>query len=81
MLAQLARLVDQHDRNAVADRESQVSAVADQFLAFGVIAQRRLGQRADQDLQQFRIGGALLRFGVHLRSLRRPDEIAKSAAN
>src|SRR5690242_2046998 len=38
-------LIDQHDRDAVADRIGKAGLVADQFLARGVIAQRPLGQR------------------------------------
>ena len=36
-----ARLVDQHDRDAVADRVGQASLLADQLVASAVVAQRR----------------------------------------
>src|SRR5438067_5661392 len=55
VVPQLARLVDQHDRNAVADRIGEPRLLADQLLRLAVVAQRRLGQRTDQNLQQFRI--------------------------
>src|ERR1700676_2079738 len=51
-VAQRAGLVDEHDRNAVADRIGETGLVADQLLRRPVIAQRPLGQRADQDLQE-----------------------------
>src|SRR5438067_2528423 len=43
VLAQCARLVDQHDRDAVADRIGEPGFLADQFLRRAVIAQRPLG--------------------------------------
>src|ERR1700736_4370237 len=43
VVAQRARLVDQHDRDAVADRIGQPRLLADQFLRRAVIAQRPLG--------------------------------------
>ena len=52
---QLAGLLGQHDRDAVAHRIGQASLAADQFACFTVIFQRALGQRTDQDLQQPRI--------------------------
>src|SRR5438105_12190328 len=55
VLPQGARLVDQHDRNAVADRISEPRLVADQLLRRAVIAQWALGQGTNQDFQQFRI--------------------------
>src|SRR3981189_1707009 len=55
VITQGARLVDQHDRDAVADRIGEPRLLADQLLRRAVIAQRPLGQWADQDLQQFRI--------------------------
>src|SRR5262249_25505930 len=52
---ELARLVDQHDRNAVADGIGQLRLFADQLLALRVIAQRSLGQRTHEDLEKFGI--------------------------
>src|SRR5947209_6207452 len=62
VVAQGARLVDQHDRNAIADRISEPRLLADQLLRLTVVAQRPLGQRADQDFQQLRVD---LRRFVH----------------
>src|SRR3954447_24922172 len=71
ILPQGARLVDQHDRNAVADRVREPRLLADQLLRRAVIAQRALGQGTNQDFQQFRID---VRGFVHavLRALRLP---------
>ena len=55
ILVQGPRLVDQHDRDAVANGIGQPGLITDQFLLFRVVAQGRLGQRTDQDLQQFGI--------------------------
>src|ERR1700680_34198 len=55
VVAQGPRLVDQHDRDAVADRIGEPRLFADQLLRCAVIAQRPLGQRADQDLEQLRV--------------------------
>src|SRR5690242_11075481 len=61
-LVDLARLFRQHDRNAVADRISEFRGARDQLLTGGVELQRSLGQRADQDLQQFGIDGVFGAF-------------------
>src|SRR5215204_552816 len=55
---QLARFLRQHDRNAVADRVGELGRAGDQLLLLGVIFQRALGQRADQDFQELRIDAA-----------------------
>src|SRR5262249_38847818 len=55
VVAQPARLVDQHDRDAVADRVGEARLLADQLLSFAVVAQWSLGQRTDEDLQQPRV--------------------------
>src|ERR1700730_14626809 len=47
VVAQRARLVDQHNRDAVADRIGEPGLLADQLLRGAVVAQRRLGQRTD----------------------------------
>src|ERR1700733_11475504 len=52
VVAEAARLVDQHDRDAVADRVGEAGLVADQLLGRAVVAQRRLGQRAGPGLQE-----------------------------
>ena len=59
----LARLFRQHDRDAVADRISELCRARDQFLPRRVEFQRTLGQRTDQDFQQFWIDGAFEAFG------------------
>ena len=41
VVAQRARLVDEHDRDAVADRVGQPCLLADQLLGFPIVAQRR----------------------------------------
>src|SRR3990170_4543340 len=60
---QPARFLRQHDRNAVADRIGQLGLARDQFLLGGVVFQRGLGQRADQDFQQLGIDAAFGPFG------------------
>src|SRR5260370_9558469 len=52
VVGQGPRLVDQHDRDAVADRIGEPRLLADQLLRRAVIAQRPLDSRADPDLQQ-----------------------------
>src|SRR6185295_9078265 len=47
-----ARLLRQHDRDAVADRVGELGRTRDQFLLLRVVFERRLGQRTDQDFQQ-----------------------------
>src|SRR5579871_4070417 len=61
-LLDLARLLGQHDRNAVADRISELCGARDQLLTGRVELERPLGQRADQDLQQFGIDGVFGAF-------------------
>src|SRR5712671_2471749 len=55
VVAQRARLVDEHDRDPVADRVGEPRLLADQLLGFVIVAQRCLGQRADENLQKLRI--------------------------
>src|SRR5216684_8001152 len=62
-LINLPGLFRQHDRNAVADRIGQFCGTRDQLLPGGVKLQRALGQRADQNFEQFRIHGAFKAFG------------------
>src|SRR3954452_21014714 len=52
------RFLRQHDRDAVADRISELGGARDQLLLLGVVLQRALGQRAHQDFEQLRIDGA-----------------------
>ena len=66
-LLQLARLLGQHDRNAVAHRIGQARLAADQLAGLAVILQRSLGQRTDQDFQQPRIDR---RLALRLRPVR-----------
>src|ERR1041384_5426181 len=55
---QRPRLVGEHDRDAVADGVGELGGTADQLLALGVVFERRLGERADQDLEELRIDDA-----------------------
>src|SRR5579885_1305162 len=50
LVAEAARFVDEHDRDAVADRIGKTRLLAHQLLRRLVVAQRRLGQRADENL-------------------------------
>src|SRR5882757_7600844 len=59
----LPRLFRQHDRDAVADRIGEFGGARDQFLLRRVEFQWTLGQRTDQDFQQFWIDGAFKAFG------------------
>src|ERR1700686_4996200 len=54
---QPAGFLGQHDRDAVADRISELGRTRDQLLLLGVIFQRTLGQRTDQDFKKLRIDG------------------------
>src|SRR5580698_4113791 len=59
---QPARFLGQHDRDAVADRKSELRRARDQLLLLGIVFKRRLGQRTDQDFQKLgidAIGGAI----------------------
>src|SRR5215211_3585814 len=49
------RLLGKHDRDAVADGISELGGARDQFLLLGVIFERRLGERAYEDLEKLRI--------------------------
>src|SRR3546814_966123 len=59
-VVQLAGFVDQHDRDAITDRIGKARLAADQFLRLGIVFQRPLGQRTDQDLQQLGIDGVVV---------------------
>src|SRR5216683_4771895 len=59
----LARLFRQHDRDAVANRISEFRRARDQFLLGRVEFKRSLGQRADQDFQEFGVYGIFEAFG------------------
>src|SRR3954449_11308394 len=50
ILAELARLVGQHDRNAVADRIGEARRLGDELLLVPIVMKARLGHRADQKL-------------------------------
>ena len=50
------RFFRQHDRNALANRIGKPGGFADQLLRFAVIDERLFRHRADQNLQQCRIG-------------------------
>src|SRR5256885_17111014 len=78
----LSRFFRQHDRDAVADRISELGGARDQFLPGRIEFQRTLGHRADQDLQQLWIDGAVESFGrgVHLRSPARRWSLAYGVA-
>src|SRR5271165_6544193 len=64
VVAERPCLIDQHDRDAVADRVGEPRLLADQLLRLAVVAQRRLGQRTDKNFEQFRIE---FRRTFHLR--------------
>src|SRR5215468_11110607 len=55
VVAQCPRLVDEHDRDPVADRIGEPSLLADQLLGSTVITQRPLCQWADENFQQLRV--------------------------
>src|SRR6516164_7018494 len=59
------RLLGQHDRNAVTDRISEFGRARDQFLFRRVIFERRFGQWADQDFEQFGIDALGWTIGHH----------------
>src|SRR5262249_35387470 len=52
------RLVGEHDRDTVTDRVGELGGAADQLLALGVVFERRLGERTDQDLEKLRVDDA-----------------------
>src|SRR5262249_45477823 len=47
----------QHDRDAVADRIRELGRTRNQLLLLRVILEGRLGDRANQDLEQLRVDG------------------------
>src|SRR5215218_2015901 len=49
------RLLGKHDRDAVADRVSELGGARDQLLLLGIILERRLGERAYEDLEKLGI--------------------------
>src|SRR5271165_4532202 len=51
VVPQRACLLDEHDRYPVADRVGEAGLFADQLLCFPIVAQRRFGQWADQNLK------------------------------
>src|SRR5262249_30732290 len=55
---QRACLFGEHDRNAVADRIGELGGARDQLLSLGVVFERALGERADEDFEQFGIDAA-----------------------
>src|SRR5579875_474759 len=60
---QPARFLRQHDRNHVANGIGKLGLARDQLLPFGVVFERALRQRTDENLQQFRIDAARGTFG------------------
>src|SRR5512134_1068222 len=59
VLVERTGFIGKHDRNAVMNRIGETGLVADQLLALRVVAQRTLGQRANQDFQQLGIDRAV----------------------
>src|SRR5215208_4607829 len=55
VLLEWPRLLRKHDRDAVADGISELGGARDQFLLLGIIFERRLGERAHEDLEKLRI--------------------------
>ena len=55
-VGKFARFARQHDRYAVADGISETRLLAHQLLAGAIVDQRALGQRADENFEQFWIG-------------------------
>src|SRR5262249_8584847 len=60
---QLAGLLGQHDRDAVADRVGELGGARDQLLSLRVVFKRALGQGADQNLEQLGVDAAGGAFG------------------
>src|SRR5262245_59882650 len=60
---QPARFLGQHDRDAGADGISELGRARDQLLLLGVVFQRTLGQRADQDFKQLGVDAVGRTFG------------------
>src|SRR5215471_3957471 len=78
VIAQRARLVDEHDRDPVAYRIGKTSLFADQLLSFAVIAQRGFGQGADEDLEQ---SGVYFRRPFHACPPKRAEPCSVSGAS
>src|SRR3970040_1672374 len=81
---QLSRLVDQHDRNAVADGIGELRLIADQLLLLAVVAERPLGHRTDQYLEQLGVDllvghGAFLNVSRWIARCRRRSSTSKTA--
>src|SRR6516164_8071924 len=58
----------QHDGDAVADRIGELGGARNQFLLLGIIFERALGERADQNFEELTVdgaGGAVGRRCVH----------------
>lgn len=53
--------IHDHQRNAVFDWEGKTGSLADEFMIFGIVFQAGFGQRADQELKQFRVDLFFLR--------------------
>src|ERR1700758_2621428 len=70
ILVNLARLLRQHDRDAVADRISELGRARDQLLLGRIEFERSLGHGADQDFQELGIDGVFGAFGcdTHVRA-------------
>src|SRR5215510_13377488 len=60
---QPARFLRKHDRDAGADRIGELSRARDQLLLLGIVFQRTLGQRADQDFEELGVDIAGGTFG------------------
>src|SRR6185312_13007247 len=69
-LLDFPRFLRKHDRNAVPNGISEFGRARDQLLLCGVVLQRTLGHRTDQDFEQFGIDGVFRAFGrgVHSRA-------------
>jgi hypothetical protein len=63
----LPRFGRQQDWDAVADREGELGGFGNQLILVAVVAQRALGERADEQVQELRVDGD--RFALFHRGL------------
>src|SRR6266851_1287612 len=69
-LLEPARFLRKHDRNAVANRIGKLGGPRNQLLLLGIVFERTLGKRADQNFQKLGVNSArrtVGRYRVHGR--------------